>query len=297
MTQEKQMNSESGSAALRIQEADASRGVHARLSYLSSHSRDPVSYAFTPPPGTPWESAQYDQQECFIADAGVRAGLGIDTNGFALLDAPTALRNPDDADEITALCYAEAIEIALAITGGTHAYVFDHLVRERDPVRAPLNFGRTTRGATPAANGRIHNDYTEVSGRRRLSMILRDSDLIPFVQHFSIINIWRTLRGVVEDTPLALLDARSVASQDLVRGEVRYPHRNGEIYLVRNNPAHRWFYFPQMDRSHALVFKQYDSRTSGVARFTPHTAFDLPAIPADAPLRKSLEMRCLVAHA
>ena len=108
------MKPESGLAALRIQEPDASRGVHARLSYLSSHSRDPVSYAFTPPLGTPWESAQYDQQECFIADAGVHAGLGIDSNGFALLDAPTALRNPDDADEITTLCYAEAIETAQA---------------------------------------------------------------------------------------------------------------------------------------------------------------------------------------
>jgi len=176
------MNSESGSAALRIQEADASRGVHARLSYLSSHSRDPVSYAFTPPPGTPWESAQYDQQECFIADAAVHAGLSIDTNGFALFDAPTALRNPDDADEITALCYAEAIEIALAVTGGAHAYVFDHLVRERDPVRAPLNFGRTTRGATPAANGRRTPSgpsqtarSTSASGRKRSPHTRRSS--------------------------------------------------------------------------------------------------------------------------
>jgi len=84
-------------------------------------------------------------------------------------------------------------------------------------------------------------------------------------RHFSIINIWHTLRGVVEDTPLTLLDARSVEGQDLVRGKVRYARRNGEIHLVRNNPAHHLFYFPQMDRSHALVFKQYGSRTSDVA--------------------------------
>jgi len=45
------------------------------------------------------------------------------------------------------------------------------------------------------------------------------------------------------------------------------------------------------------VFKQFDSRTGGVARFTPHTAFDLPDIRPGAPLRQSLEIRCLVVHA
>ena len=277
--------------------ADANRGVRARLSYLASHARDPVSYAYMPPPGVPWESADYTVHDTFVADAGAWRDLDIDTNGFELRDAPTALRNPGDADEIEAICYAEAVELALEVTGGTHAYVFDHLVRERDPARATLDFGRAARGATPAANGRIHNDYTEVSGRRRLSMVLHDSDLIPFARHFSIINIWRSLRGVIEDTPLAVVDARSVAREDLVRGEVRYPHRTGEIYLMRHNPAHRWCYFPQMDRHHALVFKQFDSRTSGVARFTPHTAFDLPDIRPGAPLRQSLEIRCLVVHA
>ena len=49
-----------------------------------------------------------------------------------------------------------------------------------------------------------------------------------------------------------------------------------------------------MDRHEALVFKQYDSQLGGVARFVPHTAFDLPDIPADAPLRESIELRCLV---
>jgi hypothetical protein len=52
-----------------------------------------------------------------------------------------------------------------------------------------------------------------------------------------------------------------------------------------------------MDRHEALLFKQYDSRTEGVARFTPHAAFDLPEIPAGAPLRESIELRCLVVHA
>ena len=76
--------------------------------------------------------------------------------------------------------------------------------------------------------------------------------------------------------------------------EVRYQSRKGEIYLLAHSPRHRWFYYSEMDGHEALVFKQYDSQVSGGARYTPHAAFDLPSIPADAPLRESIETRCLI---
>jgi hypothetical protein len=44
------------------------------------------------------------------------------------------------------------------------------------------------------------------------------------------------------------------------------------------------------------VFKQYDSQVNLVARFTPHSAFDSPDISRDAPLRQSIEIRCLVTY-
>ncbi|WP_343582934.1 CmcJ/NvfI family oxidoreductase [Herbaspirillum sp.] len=272
-------------------------GVIAPLSYLAADAVRPVSYAFTPPPGQPWESASYEARDCFIADARRQQGLALDGNGFLLADAPSAVRDFDDEDAIVATYYAEAMELALAATGGTHAYVFDHLVRRREAGRAALSFGRASAAGRAAANGRIHNDYTEESGRRRLALVLRDSDLLPFVQHFSIVNIWRAINGPVQDTPLAVCDARSVQPAELVRGEVRYPRRTGEIFQLRHAEHHRWSYFSRMDRHEALLFKQYDSRMQGVARFTPHAAFDLPDIPADAPLRESIEVRCLVVHA
>lgn len=272
-------------------------GVNAALGYLAAGEHAPVSYAFPPPSGQPWESAAYDARSCFIADARGGADHSLDGNGFLLADAPTAVRDFGDEDAIVTTYYDEAIELALQATGGTHAYVFDHLVRRREAGRTPLSFGRKAPGGPPAANGRIHNDYTEESGRRRLALVLRDSDLLPFVQHFSIINIWRSIKGPVQDTPLAVCDARSVRREELVRGEVRYPKRTGEIYQLHHAPHHRWSYFSLMDRHEALLFKQFDSRTEGVARFTPHAAFDLPEIPPGAPLRESIELRCLVVHA
>jgi hypothetical protein len=85
--------------------------------------------------------------------------------------------------------------------------------------------------------------------------------------------------------------------EGLVAADILYPDRSREIYLVQQSSRHRWAYFSEMDRHEALVFKQYDSQVNGVARFTPHSAFDLRDIPPDAPLRESIEIRCLVTFA
>src|SRR6516164_6138402 len=111
-----------------------------------------------------------------------------------------------------------------------------------------------------------------------------------------IVNIWRSIGGKVVDTPLAVCDACSISVKDLVVADLHYRDWSGELYLVQESPRHRWAYFSEMDRNEALVFKQYDSQVNGVARFTPHSAFDLPDIPPDAPLRQSIEIRCLVTY-
>jgi hypothetical protein len=63
--------------------------------------------------------------------------------------------------------------------------------------------------------------------------------------------------------------------------------------VLRYSPAHRWYYFPDMDVSEALLLKCYDSETDGRARFLPHSAFDDPTSPPDAPPRESIEVRTI----
>jgi hypothetical protein len=267
--------------------------VTAGLNYLEPSALRPFSYTFAPPPGTPWESGTYALHAMPIADARSAATPSdIEREGFVLRDAPTSVRDFLDDAEVTAVYHREVAELALAVTGGTRAHVFDHLVRRREADRAALSFGRRAGDGRAAANGRIHNDYTEESGRRRLGLVLGDASQA--VRRYCIVNIWRSIKGPVLDTPLAVCDARSVMARDLVNAEVRYPRRTGEIYLATHSPSHRWSYFSAMDRHEALVFKQYDSQLSGVSRYTPHAAFDHPGAPADAPLRESIEARCLV---
>ena len=113
---------------------------------------------------------------------------------------------------------------------------------------------------------------------------------------FEIVNVWRPIRGPLRDAPLAVCDATSVAFADFVPSDLVYRDRTGETYRVRYNPAHRWFYVPEMRADEAVLIKCYDSAEDGTARFTAHSAFEDPTAPADVLPRESIEVRTLVFH-
>ncbi len=270
--------------------------VRAGLGYLAPGVERPYNFMYEPPGGQPRDNCTYELHDADIVDARVlQQGTSVHREGFELWDAPTQVTDFDDESQIAGRCYPEAVELACAVTGARWGHVFDHVVRRREPGRPALSFGRHGDGTRPSAVGRVHNDYTEMSGRRRLRLVLDEAQAAR-VDRYSIVNIWRSIKAPVLDTPLAVCDARTVRADELVASEVRYPTRTGEIYLSLHAPRHRWYYYPAMDRHEALVFKQYDALASGVARFTPHAAFDHPDMPPDAPLRESIEIRCLVVY-
>lgn len=272
------------------------RAVRAQLGYLVHPTERPVSYMYDPPAGIAKDNCEYAPRSVEIRDArGLTAPTSVHREGFELWNAPSAVSDFRDDAAVSASYYEEMVELACAATGAQRGFVFDHQVRKREEGRPPLAFGRHGDGRNPAAVGRVHNDYSEESGRRRLGLVLNDAAAAA-VRRYSIVNIWRSIGGAVLDTPLAVCEARSVSSRDLVSGEIRYPNRTGEIYLLEYSSQHCWYYYAAMDRHEALVFKQYDSQVNGVARYTPHAAFELADIPAGAPLRQSIEVRCLVVY-
>ncbi|PRC94405.1 CmcJ/NvfI family oxidoreductase [Solimicrobium silvestre] len=277
--------------------ATAITSVDAVLGYMQPTEARPYNYAYEPPAGIAWENYAHDNREVRILDARhATAQSSIHHEGFELLDASSELRDFYDRDTIIRRYYPEVAALACSATGAKQAFVFDHLVRKREADRSKLGFGRSNKGIPATANGRVHNDYSEESGRKRLALVLGVKTAELNRNRYSIVNVWRSINGPVLDTPLAVCNARSIDVADLVCAEVRYPQRVGEIYLLRHSPRHCWSYFSQMNNHEALIFKQYDSQVSGVARFTPHAAFDHPYTPPDAPLRESIEARCLVIY-
>ena len=266
--------------------------VTAALEYLQPTLHRPYTYLYQPPEGQPGQNASYDRMPVTIGDARGR-DLSIARDGYALYDAPSAVHDFLDREDVIQRYYPEAAELALTVSGASRAIVFDHLVRQRVP-GAPQAFGRID-GQRPGAAGRVHCDYTAVSARRRLVQELGE-DGAARVRRYSIVNLWRSIRDPVLDAPLAMCDARSVAPGDLVASDIFYPERAGEIYQVLYNPAHDWAYFPAMTRDEVLVFRQFDSAMGDNGGATPHAAFEHPDVPAGAPLRASIEIRCLLIY-
>jgi hypothetical protein len=261
--------------------------IAAPLNYLVRPEGTPFTYTYDPPPGMPARSGEPDPRPMTIVN-----GRGIETSldreGFVLRQAKTAVSDFYDAEEVKRVYYPETERLLKEATGAREVLIFDHTVRNTAPEQQS---GRRVRG--PAS--RVHNDYTEDSAPQRVRDLLpAEAAEARLRGRYAEINVWRPIKGPVRRSPLALCDARSLDAADLVRTELRYPDRTGEIYTVTWNPRHRWIYFPEMRADEALLIKCFDNARDGRARLSVHSAFEDPTTPADAPPRESIELRAFL---
>jgi hypothetical protein len=231
--------------------------------------------------------AEFDDCQVTIADArNLQPPATLDREGFCLVRHVTDVKDFYTFDE--AQYEAEIRALVLGATGAESALVFDHTLRSDSP---DVRGERTIR--EPASV--IHNDYSDASAAKRLR------DLLPTAkaearlnERFAIVNVWRSIRGPVINSPLALCDAGSARPEDFVASERRARDRIGELELVTHNPAHRWYYFAEQQFDEALLIKTFDSAIDGRARRAAHTAFANPAAPPGSPPRESIESRLMV---
>jgi hypothetical protein len=213
--------------------------------------------------------------------------FSLDENGFTFVEHRTAVEDFLDADELQRVYYPEVSQLIKMVSAANRVHVFDHTLRSGSEAEREAKLLRE-----PVLSA--HNDYTDWSGPNRVRELLPDESEELLKRRFAIIQVWRAINQPIQSNPLAIADAKSVAPDDLLIAERRYPHRVGQTYRLKYSPRHRWFYFPRMRRDEALVFKVYDSEKDGRARFTPHTSFDDPSTPPGAPPRQSIEARALV---
>jgi len=210
--------------------------------------------------------------------------LSLDEQGFVFVEHKTKVADFFDPSQLDSVYYPEVEQLIKKTSGASRVVIFDHTLRSGDETEREAKLIRE-----PVLSA--HNDYTEWSGPNRVREALPDEAESLLARRFAIIQVWRAINQPIQSNPLAVADAKSVAMEDLLVAERRYPHRVGQTYRLKYNPKHRWFYFPEMRRDEALVFKVYDSEKDGRARFTPHTSFVDPASPPNAPPRQSIEVR------
>jgi hypothetical protein len=266
---------------------DAPVTVEATVNYLHDTGMMPSVYTGGPGSTVVRSESLSDPRRVTMHNGRLETGgFVLDREGFRFVRHDTKVVDFNNEDEVRRVYYPEMEALVKAETGAKRVVVFDHTLRTADEE------DRQTRKLREVVQ-RVHNDYTEWSGQQRVRDLLPDEAEELLKRRFAIVQVWRPIRHPVETFPLAICDARSVAPEDLVVSERRYPNRIGQTYAVTYNPEHRWYWFPLMQREEALVFKVYDSLRDGRARFTAHTAFDDPSAPAGARPRESIEIRTL----
>lgn len=238
--------------------------------YANAHERDEVDIVPAP-------MAMHDARA---------AGTTIDREGFQLVGHRSAVTDFADREQVGTLHMREIEELVRAVCGADFVHVGSPgLLRfsEKSGKAGTLNNSMPARFA-----------HIDISDATATQFGERGAGGRPFVRcaHY---NVWRAISPPPQDVPLALCDARSLAAPDLIFADAVFdeagkPEWSFEGLVVAHNPAHRWYFFPDLTRDEAILFKTYDSDPSR-AHHVPHVAFDLPDCPADAAPRVSIEMR------
>src|SRR5713101_5285906 len=168
-----------------------------------------------------------------------RKEFSLDDNGFVLVEHNSAVKDFFDPQQLESVYYPEVERLVKELSGAQQVVVFDHTLRSGDEAEREAKLVRE-----PVLSA--HNDYTEWSGPQRVRDLMGAQAEELLERRFAIIQMWRAIADPIRSKPLAMADARSVAPQDLLIAERRYPNRVGQTYRLKYNAAHRWYYFPQM---------------------------------------------------
>ena len=217
--------------------------------------------------------------------------FSVDKEGFSFHEFKSAYDNWEDDEAVKATFYPEVVEFLKKTTGAQRILVFDHTIRSKSNEAKKLTDQSKTSQRAPVML--VHCDYTAESGPLRVRQLLPDEAEELLSRRVAFFNVWKPIRHVVEERPLAMCDVTSSSPDDFFKLYLRYQDRTGENYLMSHSTQHKWWYFPAMTPEHVVLLKTYESEIDGRARFVGHTAFEDPTSPANAPFRESVEIRTI----
>lgn len=219
--------------------------------------------------------------------------FSLDLHGFQFPRQPSGFTDFSDEERIKAEYYPEVETLLESLTGAHRVFIFDHQVRLHVYGQAEGSTHNGRRGPVT----KVHVDQSPKGAMNRLKMYLGDESDQLLKERVQIINVWRSIGGPVEESPLAVSDFRSINfDKDLVPVKVIYPEpgKVGEIFGVRQSPDIKFYYKSKMDTNEVILIKCFDNKVDGRARLSGHASFVDPTSPDDGRPRESIEVRALV---
>ncbi len=279
-----------------VLKSEAPAAIETTIDYLIPTSR--INRRFWAP-GKEFNTGIYQPYPVTIRNARLASEpFTLDTHGFCLSHQPSRVADFRDQAVLKRDYPAEVEAITKALTG------CDLVVPMGGQLRSPIISGA---GIQPPA-AEAHVDFNTPSANR-LAKALYDKAAPggPGYSRFIAFSLWRTFSDPPQDWPLALCAFASIGDDDGVpnvkvdvdeipEGDALFAPIEGEDQMMaatifRHNPAHRWWYFPDMTADEVIFIKFHDSDHDRAWR-APHTAFHDTGRP-DAHTRESYEFRAM----
>ena len=271
----------------------AAAEVQATIDYLVPTSR--INRRFWAP-GKELNTGVYASYPVTIRNARLESPFTLDAHGFCLGRHHSAISDWESQYPPDSAYAAEVAEVVKRLSGA------DVVVPIGGMVRHSVVTGPTVQ--PPAAEA--HVDFTQTFAERRGEAMYRTARPDgPGYTRFIGFSLWRALSAPPQDMPLALCEGRSVRNDEGTRntkvdvaeiptGDALFAPIEGEdnmpaATIFHFSPAHRWWYFPDMEPDEVIFIKLYDSDHTRAWR-CPHTAFRDNTRP-DARPRRSMEFR------
>jgi hypothetical protein len=264
----------------------ASRTVEARVTYIGPMTDRPRFYAVN----SSRNMIARDRHTVRIEDARSRPRLpSLAEEGFASFLHKSQVSDFHSPEQLARTYEPEMERLVTEVSGADRVVICGPVVlrfRKAAPDSGELHILR------PAHFVHIDMSDSIVTGVTHLWWPRSDART---VRRFAYYNVWRVLSPPPQDIPLALCDARTVSTSDLVDSDSIMdipgkPESSMVVGLVRHNAAHRWSYFPNMSQEEVLVFKSHDSDPRE-PRQVPHSAFRDASCPPGVASRASIEAR------
>ena len=272
--------------------ADGHKSVRAPFKYTKDVEQPTELYFYESDAAKNIHEPGDDPHEMEVHDGWHRVdSFSVDKEGFSLHSFKTAFEKWDDDAAVAKEFYPEIEEFLKKTQGAKRVLVFDHTIRSKSNASKKLTEETTTSQRAPVML--VHCDYTAESGPLRVEQLMGDEAKDLLSRRVAFFNVWKPIRRDVEEHPLAMCDVTSSPPDDFFKLHLRYRNRNGENYVMRHSPDHKWWYFPKMTPDQVITLKTFDSEKDGRARFVGHSAFNDPTSSPDAPYRESVEIRTI----
>jgi hypothetical protein len=186
---------------------------------------------------------------------GAEDAFTLEKNGFEVMELQSKLAYEDFDDKTKIPVYLRELEELLQRRlGANQVLVFRHGLRKRHP-EFPVSTGRRYQFDQPTSVAHVDTTPEDMIAELERQPALRGGR--QSAARIEWINVWKPLRGPLNDWPLALCDSSTVDSgQDFETADILYPELVVENYQVHYSERHRWYYLSDHRPDELIVFRQ-----------------------------------------